>query len=74
VANEAVGWHLLSGVHQECSKLNQAIVLRPVDSTSIPNLLAFAMLEDSKFRRLLPVVPVLAPVVLGAVVVAEVPS
>jgi hypothetical protein len=30
------------------------------------------MLEDKKFRRLLPVVPVLAPVVLGAVVVVEV--
>ena len=51
---------------------NQAIALRPVDSSSIPKLLAFAMLEDSKFRRLLPVVPVvLAPVVLEAVVVAE---
>jgi hypothetical protein len=30
------------------------------------------MLEDNKFRRLLPVVTALAPVVLGAVVVVEV--
>jgi hypothetical protein len=51
------------------SRLNYATALRPVDNNPAPKLLEFARLEDSRFRRLLLVVPVALPPVVLAVAV-----